>query len=359
MSSAKYRFLLLVLAVVSGGCGDGPTAEVGNGSVTGFAFPLDGVLNRDFFYASYVDQDSSAGIADYHCGLKTYDGHRGTDIVLPSFAKMDEGVQVRAVAAGRVQFAHDGEFDRNTSREAGRPGNFVVIRHLDGRVSVYGHLARHSVTVRTGQEVIAGWPLGRVGSSGDSYMPHLHLGIWDESETIDPFSGPCGPTLSSWSRQDAYQNTFMVIASGTSDRILDIDLLVQPPPQVDTITTADVVSMWVQLLNVRAGTLSRFELYTPQGALSWSFPFEHTRFDSLFWVWAYPPLVSVPGTWRFDYYHGTDLLASRALEVVPADQDGATKVQTGVRRPMVDGIGLEHRSEDAQTPPIELCDGCE
>ena len=84
-----------------------------------FTFPLLGALNQDFYYLNYVDQEPGAGIRDYQCGPKTNGGHLGTDLTLPSFARMDSGVAVLATALGTVSTVHDGEPDRNKSPNPG------------------------------------------------------------------------------------------------------------------------------------------------------------------------------------------------------------------------------------------------
>ena len=190
-----------------------------------FTFPLLGALNQDFYYLNYVDQEPGAGIRDYQCGPKTNGGHLGTDLTLPSFARMDSGVAVLATALGTVSTVHDGEPDRNKSPNPGGFGNYVVIAHRDGFKSVYGHMARQSIKVSVGDQVSAGAELGLVGSSGNSDMPHLHIEFQRNSVVVDAFSGECGPTFSQWAAPDAYQDAFVLIASGTSNLDLNLNLL--------------------------------------------------------------------------------------------------------------------------------------
>jgi hypothetical protein len=56
-------------------------------------------------------------------------------------------------------------------------GNFVSIRMTgsDNVCVALAHLARGSVAVQTGERVAAGQLLGRVGNSGNSSEPHLHI----------------------------------------------------------------------------------------------------------------------------------------------------------------------------------------
>jgi murein DD-endopeptidase MepM/ murein hydrolase activator NlpD len=60
-------------------------------------------------------------------------------------------------------------------------GNYVVVRHRlpDGKTihSLYAHLAPKSVSVKRGEVVSAGQPLGKVGRTGRASSAHLHLEI--------------------------------------------------------------------------------------------------------------------------------------------------------------------------------------
>ena len=91
------------------------------------------------------------------------------------------GQPVHAAGAGRVVDAHDGEPDDRrvdpaalAKRETAIGGNYVVIDHLNGEYSWFGHLKQGSVTVKPGQTVAQGDVIGQVGASGDSLFPHLH-----------------------------------------------------------------------------------------------------------------------------------------------------------------------------------------
>ena len=54
-------------------------------------------------------------------------------------------------------------------------GNHVVIRRGDGVYVVLGHLRQGSVALSPGAEVRAGEEIGRVGNSGWTERPHLHM----------------------------------------------------------------------------------------------------------------------------------------------------------------------------------------
>ncbi|HYY09670.1 MAG TPA: M23 family metallopeptidase [Kineosporiaceae bacterium] len=84
--------------------------------------------------------------------------------------------EVRAPCDGQVVAAVDGLEDRAAGEPGGRSaaGNHVVIDSGDELV-LLAHLRAGSVAVATGEAVRAGRLLGRVGTSGRSTEPHLHL----------------------------------------------------------------------------------------------------------------------------------------------------------------------------------------
>lgn len=84
------------------------------------------------------------------------------------------GVIVGSAAAGRVSFA--GWLD-------GR-GNTIVVQHGGGFVTLYAHL--RELLVETGARVIAGTPVGLVGSSGRATGPHLHFEVRKRGVPVDP-----------------------------------------------------------------------------------------------------------------------------------------------------------------------------
>jgi hypothetical protein len=71
--------------------------------------------------------------------------------------------------------------------DSGGYGNLVVIGHRAGMTSWYAHLAR--IVVRPGTCVVAGTPLGTVGSTGHSTGPHLHFELRLRGAAIDPLTG--------------------------------------------------------------------------------------------------------------------------------------------------------------------------
>lgn len=98
-----------------------------------------------------------------------YRFHRGTDFQAP------EGFAIRAIAAGKV--AHLG-------RDYLLEGNITVIDHGLGIFSSYLH--QSAFLVKVGDEVKKGDVIGRVGSTGNSNAPHLHLALRIAGALVDP-----------------------------------------------------------------------------------------------------------------------------------------------------------------------------
>ncbi|WGF87166.1 M23 family metallopeptidase [Marinivivus vitaminiproducens] len=96
------------------------------------------------------------------------------------------GRPVHAPCSGRVLAVHDGEPDQTPPEtDPSRPaGNHVVLACPSGTV-LLAHLAGGSIGVRIDQAVSAGDRLGRVGNSGNSTEPHLHIHAM-EGDVRDP-----------------------------------------------------------------------------------------------------------------------------------------------------------------------------
>lgn len=87
------------------------------------------------------------------------------------------GYAAEAAAGGTVTFAG----------RAGGYGNMVEVTHADGSKTRYGHL--QSLNVRVGDQVAAGTPVGKVGSTGKSTGPHLHFEVIDKNgQKVNPRS---------------------------------------------------------------------------------------------------------------------------------------------------------------------------
>lgn len=156
-------------------------------------FPLDCTLSDTCFIQQFTDHDPSPEARDFTCRSLTYDGHKGTDFALNSLAEQATGVNVLAAANGTVMgVRNDMEDILQTGPDAPdvsdrECGNGVVLTHVDGYETQYCHMAKGSITVTTGQIVQSGDVLGKVGLSGQTQFPHLHVSVRKDGAVLDPF----------------------------------------------------------------------------------------------------------------------------------------------------------------------------
>lgn len=91
------------------------------------------------------------------------------------------GSEIRAAAAGRVGYVGD---------DLAGQGLTVLIVHRDGWRSVYGHLG--TATVRDGDDIRAGQPIGTVGNTAGDGRPSIHFETWrmrgDQPVAVDPLT---------------------------------------------------------------------------------------------------------------------------------------------------------------------------
>lgn len=101
-------------------------------------------------------------------GMREGGVHEGLDIAA------DMGEPIRAMRDGRVSF----------SGSRGTYGLTVIIDHGDGLTTLYAHCSE--LLVKEGDRVSAGQLIARVGSTGRSTGPHLHLEVRLDGVPYDP-----------------------------------------------------------------------------------------------------------------------------------------------------------------------------
>jgi len=99
--------------------------------------------------------------------------------------KKHEGVDYSAAKGTSVYAIADGTVMESSFTQVN--GNYVAIKHSNGLVSYYLHLNEKGV--EKGTHVEAGQTIGKVGSTGFSTSPHLHLGVkkngvWQNPEKV-------------------------------------------------------------------------------------------------------------------------------------------------------------------------------
>ncbi|MEB2843755.1 peptidoglycan DD-metalloendopeptidase family protein [Rhizobiales bacterium RZME27] len=93
----------------------------------------------------------------------------GIDISVP------EGTPIKAAENGVVIYAGNG---------LKQLGNTVLVRHDDGKVTVYGHAG--SINVSRGQKVQRGQTLAASGMSGDAKRPQVHFEVRKDATPVNP-----------------------------------------------------------------------------------------------------------------------------------------------------------------------------
>jgi murein DD-endopeptidase MepM/ murein hydrolase activator NlpD len=127
-----------------------PTAKSGI-----LSWPLDDV---------YITQ--RFGVTNASKRLYVSGSHNGVDF------KASLGTPVKASLSGTVW----GTGNTDEYKGCYSFGKWVMVKHLNGLSTIYGHLS--SIRVTSGQEVKTGDLVGFSGNTGYSTGPHLHLGVY-------------------------------------------------------------------------------------------------------------------------------------------------------------------------------------
>lgn len=95
--------------------------------------------------------------------------HSGIDF------QMEAGTKIYSIKNGIIHLADYG------STNAGKT---IFVEWENGQTAIYGHLSKFAVT--EGQKVKAGDLLGYSGNTGNSTGAHLHFGLKENGQFIDP-----------------------------------------------------------------------------------------------------------------------------------------------------------------------------
>jgi len=134
-------------------------------------------LNDTFEFSALKKYDrisSSFTKSRWHPVLKKYRSHKGTDFAAP------KGRPVYATAKGTV---------KHVAVVRGY-GNVVYLSHGTEIVTLYAHLSKFALGLKTSQKIKKGQLVGYVGSTGLATGPHLHYeirinGVHQDAEKIN------------------------------------------------------------------------------------------------------------------------------------------------------------------------------
>ncbi len=96
---------------------------------------------------------------------------------------VNDGINISAALGAPVKAAENGVV-AYAGNEVKGMGNLIIIQHSDGWMTVYAHL--DSMSVKRGNKVNVGQPIGKVGKTGKVDRPQLHFEIRKGTKAYNP-----------------------------------------------------------------------------------------------------------------------------------------------------------------------------
>lgn len=140
----------------------GGTYSIGAPSSSGYIFPVAGCSKASVANKSYP----------------SYRGHTGIDVNVGVTGKTVVAVKSGTVVISTALRSSGGGYRSY--------GEYVVINHHDGTMTLYAHMLADSRRVSTGQSVSQGQAIGIVGSTGNSTGTHLHFEVRINGNPVNP-----------------------------------------------------------------------------------------------------------------------------------------------------------------------------
>lgn len=154
----------------------------GKPSSSGYIFPVAGLSKSNIYNKTYP----------------SYPGHTGVDININVTGKKVVAVKSGTVVISRAISGSIKNYDSNGNYIASYSsyGEYVVIDHHDGTMTLYGHMKSGSRLVSVGQEVKQGQVIGTVGNTGNCKPrptpssplngTHLHFEVLINGKAVNP-----------------------------------------------------------------------------------------------------------------------------------------------------------------------------
>ena len=95
----------------------------------------------------------------------------------------NDGINIAASIGATVKAAENGVV-AYAGNEVKGMGNLIIIQHSDGWMTIYAHL--DSMSVKRGNRVSVGTPIGRAGKTGKVDQPQLHFEIRKGTKAYNP-----------------------------------------------------------------------------------------------------------------------------------------------------------------------------
>lgn len=140
----------------------GTTIVNGSPSAYGYIFPVAGLGLSNINNKKYP----------------SYSGHTGVDVNINVVGKSVVAVKSGTVVTSKAL--------RNSNGSYRSYGEYIVINHHDGTMTLYAHMLSGSRKVQEGDTVAQGQVIGTVGSTGNSTGPHLHFEVRVNGYCVNP-----------------------------------------------------------------------------------------------------------------------------------------------------------------------------
>lgn len=131
-------------------------------SASGYIFPVRGLCKANINNKNYP----------------SYAGHTGVDVNIGVTGKDVVAVKAGTVVISTAKINSEGNYFSY--------GEYVVISHGDGTMTLYGHMLANSRKVKVGDKVSQGQTIGTVGSTGNSSGTHLHFEVRINGKPVNP-----------------------------------------------------------------------------------------------------------------------------------------------------------------------------
>jgi hypothetical protein len=155
-------------------------------------------------------------------------------------------------------------------------GNGLVIEHAGGWSTQYCHMMKGSILPKPGAQVASGQPLGKVGLSGDTEFPHLHLTVRLNGSLVDPFafgepSDACDGGTSLWAKELSAVELYRprdVLNTGFAGAPMTMELIESGEVRQHAASaSSEALVAYVRTIGLRAGDVQRLAITGPDGGV--------------------------------------------------------------------------------------------
>ena len=130
-------------------------------SASGYIFPVQGLSKSNINNKTYP----------------SYKGHTGVDVNIGVSGKSVVAVKDGTVVISEARISNGKYYSY---------GEYIVISHGDGTMTLYAHMLANSRKVKVRDKVKQGQVIGTVGSTGNSTGTHLHFEVRVGGSPVNP-----------------------------------------------------------------------------------------------------------------------------------------------------------------------------